>query len=444
MSAIDRAGAGKKTRSGSSVRILLLNQTFYPDVVSTAQHLSDLALGLVARGHEVTVVASRRGYDAPQCRFERNEVWRGVRIVRVGSTGFGKGARWRRAADFSSFLLACAARVMRLPRQDVIVALTSPPLIGSLGAHLARMHRSRFVYWVMDLNPDEAIAAGWLRRGSVVARLLEKLSRLTFERADQVVALDRFMQERIVFKGVSREKVVVIPPWSHDAEVGWNEAGRARFRKLHGLGDKFVVMHSGNHSPCHPLDTLLAAAERLRSDERVSFCFVGGGSEFQKVEHWTQRTAQRNVLCLPYQSLGDLSASLSAADLHVVVMGERFVGLVHPCKIYNALRIGVPILYIGPEASHITELANESCGRIYSARHGQVGQIVEAVKRAREGGTRLEGRGLVAMNSRFSRETLLPRLVCEVVGPSEMRPGAEDKDDGLASAHASWTTGRPG
>ena len=32
------------------VKFLLLNQTFHPDVVSTAQHLTDLALRLAERG----------------------------------------------------------------------------------------------------------------------------------------------------------------------------------------------------------------------------------------------------------------------------------------------------------------------------------------------------------------------------------------------------------
>src|SRR5205807_812373 len=63
-----------------------------------------------------------------------------------------------------------------------------------------------------------------------------------------------------------------------------------------------------------------------------------------------------SIRCLPYQPLSELAASLSAADLHVVVMGEPFVGIVHPCKIYNILNVGAPVLYIGPSPSHITEM----------------------------------------------------------------------------------------
>ena len=266
------------------MRFLLLNQTFYPDVMATGQYLTEVALRLVERGHQVTVVTSRRAYDQPETQFQKTETWRGIRIYRVGSTGFGKGAKWRRAADFASFLGLCSLRLALLPRHDVVVALTSPPLISFLGATAAKLRRSHFFYWVMDFNPDEAIAAGWLRAESLAATLLDRMSRFSLRQANRVIALDRFMRDRIVAKGIPPAKVVVIPPWSHDTEVRFDPEGRERFRKAHGLDGKFVVMYSGNHSPCHPLDTMLAAARQLAADPGIVFCFVGGGSEWRKIQ----------------------------------------------------------------------------------------------------------------------------------------------------------------
>ena len=87
------------------MKILLLNQCFYPDVVATAQQLTDLAVGLTKEGHRVTVIASDRGYDDPSKRFLRRETWNGIKIIRIPSLGLGKAAKWRRAANFASFLL---------------------------------------------------------------------------------------------------------------------------------------------------------------------------------------------------------------------------------------------------------------------------------------------------------------------------------------------------
>jgi glycosyltransferase involved in cell wall biosynthesis len=417
------------------VKFLLLNQTFYPDVMATGQYLTEVAVRLVERGHQVTVVTSRRAYDQPETWFPKTETWRGVRIYRVGSTGFGKGAKWRRAADFASFLGLCSLRLARLPRHDVVVALTTPPLISFLGAGLARLRRSRFLYWVMDFNPDQAIAAAWLRADTLPAKLLERMSRFSLRRAKKVIALDRFMRDRIVAKGIPPARVVVIPPWSHDTEVKFDPEGRKRFRKAHGLDGKFVVMYSGNHSPCHPLETLLAAARRLATDPGIAFCFVGGGSEWRKIQQLSaeQRAAgggQRSevggqstlnsqlstVLCLPYQPLDQLAGSLSAADLHVVVLGNAFVGLVHPCKIYNILSVGTPVMYIGPRPSHLSEVLDHinhdyCCA---SAGHGEVDRVVERIEWIRRQSSLTSRQPPAHACTLFSKEALLPRLIAEL------------------------------
>ena len=72
------------------MKVLLINQCFYPDVVSSAQHLTDLAIELAASGHEVTVVTGRRGYDDPSMRFPKKEIWKGIKIFRIRPPVWGK------------------------------------------------------------------------------------------------------------------------------------------------------------------------------------------------------------------------------------------------------------------------------------------------------------------------------------------------------------------
>ncbi len=402
------------------MRILLLNQCFYPDVVSTAQHLTDLALRLTERGHRVTVLSSRRGYDDPAQRFSARETWRGVDIIRIPCLGFGKVSRSLRCLDFVAYLLICFVRLMFLPRHDVTVALTSPPLISFLGALFVKLRGGRFCFWVMDLNPDEGIELGWVREHSAVARLLQALLRYSLRGADRIIALDRFMRRRIIAKGIPADRVTVLPPWSHDEEIRFDEAGRTAFRDAHGVTEKFVVMYSGNHSACHPLDTLLSAALSLRADERIAFCFVGGGSEFQKVKDFARDNDLSNILCLPYQPRSQLAGSLSAADLHVVVMGDRFTGLVHPCKVYNIIAIGAPFLYIGPEESHVSDLLREHRKDLnaHSVRHGAVEEVVRHLQAAAAAGP---GRFSTSheMTSSFSSHVLLPRMVSVLEGVVE-------------------------
>jgi glycosyltransferase involved in cell wall biosynthesis len=389
------------------LNILLLNQAFYPDVVATAQYASDLASQLVERGHRVTVIASRRGYADPKVHFPWSEMWRGVRILRCPASGFGKASRWRRAFDFATFFLTCGVRASVLSRFDAVVALTSPPMVSALGAVVARMNGARFIYWVMDLNPDEAIAAGWLKPGSKISGLLKGILNFSLRRSDHVVVLDRFMATRLAQKGVPAGKLQVIPLWPQDDVVSHDREAADEFRRAHDLQNKFVVMYSGNHSPCHPLDTLLTAARQLRENTQVAFCFVGGGSEFSRVSEFARKHELQNVRCISYQPFDKLSASLSAADLHTVIMGDPFVGIVHPSKVYNIRSIGTPFLYIGPTSSPVAELTPA-----ISFRHGDAEGVAEFIRQAASDGMPRFQSG----SAPFTRHRLLDQLISTIGG----------------------------
>lgn len=214
------------------------------------------------------------------------------------------------------------------------------------------------------------------------------------------------------------DKTIVIPPWSRDAVVRYDPDGRRLFRDRHGLGGRFVVMYSGNHSPCHPLRTLLDAAERLSGQENIVFCFVGGGSEVATVKRFAATRRLENIRCFPYQPVEELSASLSAADLHAVVMGDDYVGIIHPCKVYNVLRLGIPFLYIGPAESYITDLVHgegvrDAAEWAHCAGHDDVDLVVSHIRAAESAGQRRsdDERQVAA---RFSQQRLLSQLAAVV------------------------------
>jgi colanic acid biosynthesis glycosyl transferase WcaI len=239
------------------------------------------------------------------------------------------------------------------------------------------------------------------------------------------VVLDDFMRQRILMKGIPAGKITVIPPWSHDSDVRFDPTGRTLFRKANGLDGQFVVMYAGNHSPCHPLDTFLAAIKDLASHRDISFCFIGGGTEFVRVKAFALENRLSNVLCLPYQPLNQLASVLSAADLHLVVMGDPFVGLVHPCKAYNLLRVNAPIFYIGPRPSHISKILDEVSGRLPNgwAPHGNVGQAIKTMLELKQAVSQTSRQDSGPVNDRFSKENLLPRMVAliESTNPNQKK-----------------------
>ncbi|MFM7292252.1 MAG: glycosyltransferase, partial [Planctomycetia bacterium] len=155
------------------------------------------------------------------------------------------------------------------------------------------------------------------------------------------------------------------------------------FREQHGFGDAFVVMYSGNHGVQNPLATLLDAARELEAREvqarqDILFVFIGGGVGKLEVERRIEAGAS-NLRSLPFEPLARIGTSLSAADVHVVSLADKAVGIIHPCKVYGAMAIGRPILFFGPPESHVGDiLRHGDIGRTVS--HGDVTGAVAAVE----------------------------------------------------------------
>ncbi len=396
------------------MKVLLINQVFYPDVASTAQHLTDLSLDLAAKGHELTVVTGSRGYDDPSRHFPKREVYRGMTIIRVPYLPLGKKSKAARILSIVSFYFNVCWRLLFLGKHDVVVSLTTPALLPVVAALYSQLRGSRLITWLMDLNPDEAIAAGWIRERSFLGRLSSGLTRWSLHQSETVVALDPYMKDRLIGRyQCPSSKVFVIPPWAHDDKLRTIRHEENPFRKQFGFEKKFVVMYSGNHSICHSLDTLLAGAERLKNQTDIVFCFIGGGALVARVRDFKTERKLENIVQLPYQPLERLSESLSAADLQVTVMGEAFVGIVHPCKVYGILAVGRPFVFVGPRNSPTGQII-DSCALGYQVDHGQADDLIKVILEVRamddEKKRWIEKSSQNLVSQNFSKSVLSPRL----------------------------------
>jgi colanic acid biosynthesis glycosyl transferase WcaI len=360
--------------------LAIISQVYVPDPTAVGQHVADVAEEMAARGYDVVAYTSASGYDDPSIRYPRSETRAGVRVRRLPLSSFGKRSIAVRLVAQWLFLAQAFARAVFLPRLAGVVVSTSPPFAGFVGAVLAMIRRVPLVWWPMDINPDQMVAAGMLGPTSLPVRVFDWMNRFTLRRAKAVITLDRYMADRLVAKHDVADRIAIIPPWPrHDEPAAAAGLGR-EFRAAHGLLDRFVVMYSGNHALQHPVTTLLDAAALFADDPRFAFVFVGGGAGKREVERRAAAGAA-NVLSLPYQPLETLAESLAAADLHAVSMGNDVVGIVHPSKIYGAMAVGRPILFLGPGASHGGELVgSERVGWVIS--HGDVAAAANAVRAA--------------------------------------------------------------
>jgi glycosyltransferase involved in cell wall biosynthesis len=392
------------------------------------------------RGHRVLVYTSARGYDNPSIVYPKHETLRGVEIRRIQFASFGKKNLLIRAFGTASFMVQAIWIVLTTPRLGGIFFSTSPPLIGIVATIGHWFRRVPIAYWAMDLNPDQLIAMGKIKRTSITAHVLETANRLILRNSSLVVALDRFMADRLRLRVPNiDQKMLVMPPWPHEMHLDPLPHEQNPFRARHDLIDKFVIMYSGNHSPSNPLKTLLDAAKTFKDHPKLRFLFVGGGLGKKEVETFARDNALSNIVSLPYQPLADLRYSLSSADVHVVSLGEDMVGIVHPCKIYGAMTVGRPILFLGPRPSHVADILDANPIGKHVA-HGDVQACVSAIQSfVDESPARLKSMGDAAQRALTQRFTqvYLCGTFCDALEKSlEMAPPQQSGSD-PRSAHDS-------
>jgi glycosyltransferase involved in cell wall biosynthesis len=361
------------------MRLLALNQFYAPDHAATAQLLQDLCESLVEFGDEVTVITGRGGYFGGK-RFPARERIAGVNVRRPWSTSLGKKSLIHRVADYGTFWGAAVVDALRVDKPDVVLALTTPPMIA-LGAALACGARGvPWVAWVQDVYPEVAARFGVISEKAPGYRALHLAAKATNRTADRIVALSPRMAERLEDQGADPTRLRIIPNWADGALVRSVPHSRNEFRARHGIGDRFVALYSGNLGVGHEFDTFAHAARRLEAEApEVLFLFVGDGSRRGEAERLTEGLS--NVRFLPYQPREALSESLSAADVHLISLREGLDGLLVPSKLYGALASGRSVFFVGPERCEVSRVVEEHelgwCGR-----PGSVESLVEALKSA--------------------------------------------------------------
>lgn len=356
------------------MRLCLLNQFYAPDISPTAQLATSLIEHRATVGDECTVVCGSGGYaDA----LDNRPLSSDVRVRRVWAPRLGRGSVIARAWTYSTYVLAALWTLLRMPRQDVIIAMTTPPFVYLVAmAHKLRRRDTRVILWSMDVYPEVAERLRAVSEDNRLSRLLRRINAWALPKLDSVVVLDGAMASLVADAGAPAERVHVIPNWeraslySEDQPAAWDG-----YEDL-GLTDRFVVLYLGNIGLGHRFDTVIAAAERL-TDDGIAFVFIGGGPRWSELERDTARLP--NVIMHPYVDKDVTPSVLVGADTSLICLEDRALGVMSPSKLHGSLGMGLPITYVGPHGSNISEAIDRyGCG--VSVRHGDVDGLAEAIR----------------------------------------------------------------
>src|SRR3972149_4995238 len=351
--------------SGPKRRILIVTQHFYPEIEATAQLMTDLAIDLVDRGLDVTVIAALPYFLTPKHTSPPSkEEYKGITIMRVYTTRFNLTNIFGRIPNWCSFHITSLLKSIFVSRPDVVLTLTIPPYIALVGIILKKMKGTKFILGAQDIYRDVAGELGVIKNKRGI-KLLTDLTRWNYRKAGMIIPIGELMKEEIVSQGIDPEKVVVIHNWADGSELyPIIKEENPLIREL-GLKDKFIVSYSGNFGIVHDFKPIKKAIEELQGEKNIVFLFIGHGTEKKELERFVAGKGLENVIFLPFQPREKILYSLNACDISLVTFKKGMEGKLLPSKLYGSLAVGKPVIAVCPAQGDLAAIIEENrCGYV--------------------------------------------------------------------------------
>lgn len=331
-----------------TVRVLVVTQYFWPE----SFRINDVALGLVERGHEVTVLTGVPNY--PHGRFFKGygplrpyeQTHRGVHIKRVPLTPRRHAGKILLSLNYLSFALSASVLGPLLCRGSydlILVYEPSPVTVGLPAIVLKRLKNLPIMFWVQDLWPESLSAAEAVSSERILG-LVAKMVRFIYKRCDRVLVQSKAFTSRVEALGAKSKDIFYFPNWAEDVykplvlEDDAPERGETP-------GD-FRVLYAGNIGAAQSFDTILEAAARLKDYVDITWLILGDG----RMREWVVDRIQelglsRNVRLMDSRPVEDMPRYFASADALLVSLRQAPIfSLTIPSKIQSYLASGRPIL----------------------------------------------------------------------------------------------------
>ena len=379
--------------------IKIFSEVYYPDLISSGYYMTEISETL-AKDHDVTVFCG-----GTNTKFH-SEVRNKVKIVRFPLKNFNKNILYKRIIKFIhlSWKFYLIAR-KQIGSNDEVICVTNPALFIPIISYLKKRRNFILTFFIHDVFPDNLVATQILSSNNLIYKLLYKIYRLSFYRANRIVTCGRDMKQYFELKLPNYNgEILSIPNWGDPKNICPNLALKKQTLHEFGITARMVFQFAGNIGRGQGITCLLQAATEVNHPD-IQFLFFGEGVYEEKLKSMSTM----NITYGGSFTRDESNKFLNACDVAIVSLQKGMYGLGVPSKTYNILAAGKPILYIGEAKSEIGLLIQEyGLGRVCSS--GNIESIKEGInwflERSPAELSELGQKSRTIAENNFSRETI--------------------------------------
>lgn len=353
------------------MRILIYSYNYYPEPIGIAPLMTELAEGLVKRGHEVRVVTGmpnypeRRIYEGYRNKLYLTEERNGVIIQRsyIWVRGPKPGLIDRLLLD-TSFMGSSIVQAFKGWKPDLIFA-TVPPLLVSLPVTFyAWARHCPIILNLQDIVSEAAVRVKLVKSNGLLIKTAKTIESYTYKVANRISVIAEGFTDKLVEQGIPSDKIVYIPNWVDTNFIRPLPKQNNPFRVKHQLEDKFVVLYSGNIALTQGLETVIQAAGFLQDIPEIAFVIAGEAEALEELQQIRDQYQAHNVLLIPLEPREKLPEMLSAANVGLVVQKKGVTAFNLPSKIPVLLASGCAIIASVPDTGTAKQAVLKSGGGV--------------------------------------------------------------------------------
>lgn len=351
------------------MKILVVSQYYYPEQFQ----INEIALELVRRGHEVTVVCGLPNYPKGEIfeGYEREDAIRkkeddyfqrtGVKVIHCKNVPRGHNPL-QLVRNYRSFVKESKKVVRTLSADyDVVLGYQLSPITSMLAAlEYKKLHGTPVLFYTLDIWPVSAEAMLHGKRNPIYW-WVKRLSKRVYQGADRILVTSRpFIDYLHLNLSIPKERMAYLPQHASTEMLNMDLQ-----TEDNGVAD---FMFAGNLGKGQRVDVIIKAAAILGTRKDYKIHLVGDGRMKAELEQMMKESGlKENVVFYGNQKREDMPSFYKNADVLLITLrGNNEVGNTMPGKLQMYMTTGKPILgAINGAAKEVIEEAQ--CGSCVNA-----------------------------------------------------------------------------
>ncbi len=350
------------------MNIVLIADSYPPEIRSISLMVQELAEELVSRGHSVTVVTYWPRYnlsaDAKKIKFKDLSIKNNVRVIRVKTPPHHNVNFIIRGISelISPFLFWVKIKKLINQKINAVIVYISPLPLALVGSKVKRKYGSRFLLNIQDSFPQNAIDLGILKN-KLLVKFFEYIEQKVYRYADKITSHTESSRKFLIEdKQIPPDKISIVRNWI-DVSPYIKARKTDLFRKKYGLEEKFIFLFAGIIGPAQGLDLIIKVANELSEMSEICFLLVGHGSEKEILKKTADLYRLKNVIFKDFVPIEEYPNLVKNADVGLVCLSSKNKTPVVPGKILGYMAASIPVVaFLNKESDGHTLIKEAGCG----------------------------------------------------------------------------------